>query len=67
MVVRGVWYKLVALVSVILYIYFIYTQQKSCAQMGFRVNPVLARIRCSKCYMSLFTDIILQQFDALKL
>ena len=34
MVVRGVWYKLVALVSVILYIYFIYTQQKKLCTDG---------------------------------
>ena len=26
--------------------FFIYTQQKSSAQMGFRVNPVLARNSC---------------------
>ena len=41
--------------------------KKSSAQMGFRINPVLARNSCSQCYMSLFTEIILQQFDALKI
>ena len=45
----------------------IYTQQKSSAQMCFRVNPVLARNSCIQCYISLFTEIILQQFDAFKI
>ena len=44
-----------------------YTQQKSSAQMGFRVNPVLARNSCILCYISLFTKIILQQLDAFKI
>ena len=44
-----------------------YTQQKSSAQMGFRVNPVLARNSCILCYISLFTEIILQQLDAFKI
>ena len=42
-----------------------YTQQN--AQMGFRVNPVLARSNCISCYISLFTEIILQQLDAFKI
>ena len=46
---------------------YIYTQQKSSAQMGFRVNPVLARNSCIQCYISLFTEIILQQFDAFEI
>ena len=41
--------------------------KKSSAQMGFRVNPVLARNSCILCYISLFTEIIFQQFDALKI
>ena len=41
-----------------------YTPQKSSAQMGFNVNPVLARNRCISCYISLFTEIILQHFNA---
>ena len=32
--------------------------------MGFRVNYVLTRNDCIKCYISLFKEIILQQFDA---
>ena len=48
-------------------IYTIYTQQKSSAQMGFRVNSVLARDSCIKYYISLFTEIILQHFDAFKI
>ena len=31
--------------------------KKSSAQMGFRVNPVLARNSCIQCYISLFTEI----------
>ena len=41
--------------------------KKSSAQMGFRVNPVLARNSCIQCYILLFTEIILQQFDAFKI
>ena len=35
--------------------------------MGFRVNPVLASYSCIQCYISLFTEIILKQFDAFKI
>ena len=35
--------------------------------MGFRVNPVLTSNSCIYCYKSLFTEIILQQFDAFKI
>ena len=42
----------------------IYTQQKSSAQVGVRVNSVLTRNDCIKCYISLFKEINLQQFDA---
>ena len=35
--------------------------------MGFRVNPVLTRNSCILCFISLFTEIILQQLDALKI
>ena len=45
----------------------IYPQQKSSAQMGFRVNPVLVRNSFILCYISLFTETILQQFDAFKI
>ena len=41
-----------------------YTQQKSSAQLGIRVNSVLTRNGCIKCYISLFKEIILQQFVA---
>ena len=41
--------------------------KKSSAQMGIRVNPVLARNSYIQCYISLFTEIILQQFDAFKI
>ena len=41
--------------------------KKSSAQMGFRVNSVLARDSCIQCYISLFTKIILQQIDAFKI
>ena len=41
--------------------------KKSSAQMGFRVNSVLARDSCIKYYISLFTEIILQHFDAFKI
>ena len=47
------------------YIYIL--SKKSSAQMGFRVNPVLVRISCIQCYVSFFTEIILQQFDAFKI
>ena len=40
-----------------------YTQQKSSAQVGVRVNPVLTRHGCIKCYISAFKEITLQQFD----
>ena len=42
----------------------LYTQQKSYAQVGVRVNSVLIRNDCIKCYISLFKETILQQFDA---
>ena len=45
----------------------LYTQQKSSAQTGFRVNSVLARNICIECYISLFTEIILQQLDSFKI
>ena len=35
--------------------------------MGFRVNSVLARNSCIQSYISLFTEIILQQHDAFKI
>ena len=38
--------------------------KKSSAQMGFRVNPVLARNSCILCYISLFKEIILQQMHS---
>ena len=38
--------------------------KKSSAQVGVRVNSVLARNDCIKCYISLFKEIILPQFDA---
>ena len=41
-----------------------YTQQKSSAQVGVRLNPVLIRNDCIKCYISLFKDIISHQFGA---
>ena len=41
--------------------------KKSSAQMGFRLNPVLARNSCIQCYISMFTEISLQQFDAYKI
>ena len=41
--------------------------KKSSAQMGFRVNSVLARNSGIKYYTSLFTEIILQHFDAFKI
>ena len=41
--------------------------KKSSAQMGFRVNPILARNSCIQCYISLFTEIILQQLGAFKI
>ena len=44
----------------------IYSQQKSSAQVGVRVNSVLIRNNCIKCYtcISLFKEIILQELDA---
>ena len=41
--------------------------KNSSAQMGFRVNLVLARNSCIQCYISLFTEIILQQLGAFKI
>ena len=38
-------------------------KKKSSSQVGVRVNPVLARNGCIKCYISLFKEIILQQLD----
>ena len=38
--------------------------KKSSAQVGVLVNSVLTRNDCIKCYLSLFKEIILQQFDA---
>ena len=35
--------------------------------MGFRVNSVCARDSCIYCYISLFTEISLQQVDAFKI
>ena len=46
------------------YTAILYTQQKSFAQVGVRVNSVLARNGCIKCYISLFKKIILQYLDA---
>ena len=40
--------------------------KRSSAQMGFRVNPVLARNSCILCYISLFTESSLQHLDAFK-
>ena len=41
-----------------------YTQQKSSAQVDIRVNSVLTRNGCIKCYASLFKKIILQHMGA---
>ena len=38
--------------------------KKSSAQVGVRVNSVLTRNGCIEWYISLFKEIILQQFDA---
>ena len=38
--------------------------KKSSAQVGVRVNSVLTRNGCIKCYISLFKEIIMQQLDA---
>ena len=38
--------------------------KKSSAQVGVQVNSVLTRNDCIECYISLFKEIILQQFDA---
>ena len=42
----------------------LYTQQKSSAQVGVRVNSVLTRNDCIKYYISLFREIIMQELDA---
>ena len=42
----------------------IYTQQKSSAQVGARVNSALTRNGCITYYLSLSKEIILQQWDA---
>ena len=42
----------------------IYPVKKSSAQVGVRINSVLTRIGCIKCYKSLFGEIILKQLDA---
>ena len=44
----------------------IYPSKKISVQVGVRVNSVLTRNDCIKCYISLFEKIILQQFDAFK-
>ena len=41
-----------------------YTQQKSSAQVGVRVNSVLTRNGCIKYFISLLKEIILQHLDA---
>ena len=41
--------------------------KESSAQMGFQANPVLPRNCYILCYISLFTEIILQQLDAFKI
>ena len=38
--------------------------KKSSAQVGVRMNSVLTRKNCIKCYISLFQGIILQELDA---
>ena len=40
-----------------------YTQQKSSTQVGVWVNSVFTRNGCIKCYISLFKEIVFQQFD----
>ena len=45
---------------------FRYTQQKSFAQVGVWVNSALTRNGCIKCYISLFTEIIVQQLDTFR-
>ena len=45
------------------YIFITYTRQKSSAHFRFQVNFVLTRNSCIKYYISLFKEIILQQFD----
>ena len=42
----------------------VYTQQTNSAQVGVRVNSVLTRNDCIKCYISLFKEIILQELGA---
>ena len=41
--------------------------KKSSAQIVFRVSSVLTRDSCIYCYISLFTEIILQQGDPFKI
>ena len=42
-----------------------YIPNKKCsAQVGVRLNPVLTKNGCIKCYISLFEEIILQPFRA---
>ena len=43
---------------------FVYTQQKSSAQVGVRVNSVLTRNGYIKCYISLLKEIILKHLNA---
>ena len=40
------------------------SSKKSSAHLGVRVNSVLTRNGCIKCYISLFKDIILQHLNA---
>ena len=44
--------------------FFNIPSKKSSAQVGVRVNSVFTTNDCIKCYISLFKEIILQQFDA---
>ena len=46
------------------YFEFHIPSKKSSAQAGVRVNSVLTRNDCIKCYISLFKETILQQIDA---
>ena len=43
-----------------------FPSKNSSAHLGFRVNSVLTRNGCSKFYISLFKEIILQQLDELQ-
>ena len=45
------------------YVIYIYPAKNSSAQVGVRVNSVLTRNDCIKCYISLFKEIIYQQLD----